>query len=66
MMMNWCMDLARKEGIGRVVLHASPFAAGIGFYEKFGFQRGEVLRFVDEVKFPGRVGTEVVVMWRDV
>jgi GNAT superfamily N-acetyltransferase len=66
MMMNWYIDLARKEGIGRCALYAGPFAAEIGFYEKFGFQRGAAMTFTNEDRFPGRVGTPEVVMWRDV
>lgn len=66
MMMNWYIDLARREGIGRCAIYAGPFAAEIGFYEKFGFQRGATMTFTDEDRFPGRVGTPEVVMWRDV
>jgi len=66
MMMAWYVEYARKAGIGRCALYAGPFAAEIGFYEKFGFQRGETITMVDEDQFPGRKGTPGVVMFKDV
>lgn len=65
MLMSWCMGFAKKEGIQRCILGASPFAAQIGIYEKYGFHRAGVIEVVDQEKFPGRIGTPQVVMVKD-
>lgn len=65
MLMNWYIEFARREGIRRCILCASPLAAEIGFYERYGFRRVGVIELVDEVRWPGRVGTPEVVMVRD-
>lgn len=66
MLMNWCIEYCKKEGLGRCALLASPFSAEVGFYEGFGFRREGFVEFVDEERWPGRAGTRVVVMVRDI
>lgn len=65
MLMMWCMDFAKKEGLHRCVLCASPFAAEIGFYEKFGFRKTGLIELVNKTIFPTRMGTSEVVMVKD-
>lgn len=65
MLMNWYMEFVNKEGIQRCILCASPLAAEIGFYERYGFHRAGLIELVDEEKFPGRVGTPEAVMVKD-
>ena len=65
MLMNWTLEWARKEKIGRCVLQASPMAVKTGFYEKFGFRAVKHHFFEDEERFPGRKGASLVSMVRD-
>jgi GNAT superfamily N-acetyltransferase len=65
MLINWLLDFVAKEGLGRCALGASPMASGSGFYEKFGFRAVDTLTFVDEDRFPGRRGTPIVIMVKD-
>ena len=65
MLMNWTVEWARKEKIGRCALQASPVAVKTGFYEKFGFRAVKHHTFVDEEHFPGRQGTSIVSMIKD-
>ena len=64
MLMKWVVEWAEKEKLGSCLLQASTMATEIGFYEKFGFRIIGKQDFVDEEKFPGRIGSSVTQMVR--
>jgi ribosomal protein S18 acetylase RimI-like enzyme len=65
MLIEWVLSFAAKEKIGRCSLIAGPETSPTGFYEKFGFRAVSRHTFEDEDRFPGRVGTPVVVLIKD-
>lgn len=66
MLMEWAISFATEAKIGRCALHASQMAGSIGFFEKFGFRVVSKHTFIDEKRFPGREGTPLVTMVKDV
>lgn len=64
MLMEWIIAFAAKEKIRRCALLSGPLV--IGFYEKLGFRVVSRHTFVDENRFPGRVGTPIVTMVKDI
>ncbi|KAI9745896.1 MAG: hypothetical protein M1818_000577 [Claussenomyces sp. TS43310] len=65
MLIEWILDFAAKEKIGRCALQASPWPSSIGLYEKFGFRVIDEHTSIDEDRFPGRVGTPIKTMIKD-
>jgi len=65
MLLDWILDFAAREHIGRLALQTTPELAKAGFYQKFGFRVTGDITFADKERWPEKASVTTVTLVKD-